>query len=79
MELKDKLVSSFFAFEDHLEDASPIHDIRNEAIKTFEQKGFPTKKEEAWKYTSLNSVLNTITAFSQRLKMLLSIKILSLT
>ncbi|WP_335972767.1 Fe-S cluster assembly protein SufD [Gaetbulibacter jejuensis] len=57
MELKDKLVSSFFAFEDHLEDASPIHDIRNEAIKTFEQKGFPTKKEEAWKYTSLNSVL----------------------
>jgi Fe-S cluster assembly protein SufD len=57
MELKDKLVSSFFAFEDHIEDASPIHDIRNEAIKTFEQKGFPTKKEEAWKYTSLNSVL----------------------
>jgi len=57
MELKDKLVSSFMALEDHLEDTSPIHDIRNQAIKTFEQEGFPTKKQEAWKYTSLKSVL----------------------
>ncbi|WP_338732525.1 Fe-S cluster assembly protein SufD [Mangrovimonas cancribranchiae] len=57
MELKDKLVSSFMAFEDHLEDTSPIHDVRNQAIKLFEQEGFPTKKDEAWKYTSLKSVL----------------------
>ncbi|GAA3775220.1 Fe-S cluster assembly protein SufD [Corallibacter vietnamensis] len=57
MNLKDKLVSSYIAFEDHLDDNSPLHDIRNQAIKTFEQKGFPSKKEEAWKYTSLNSVL----------------------
>ncbi|MBE9490040.1 MAG: Fe-S cluster assembly protein SufD [Bacteroidetes bacterium] len=59
MSLKDKLVSSFFAFEDHLEDDSPIHDIRSNAINIFEGKGFPTKKEEAWKYTSLKSILNT--------------------
>ena len=26
------------------------------AIKEFEDKGFPSKKEESWKYTSLNSV-----------------------
>ncbi|WP_417290554.1 Fe-S cluster assembly protein SufD [Corallibacter sp.] len=57
MNLKDKLVSSYIAFEDHLDDNSPLHDIRNQAIKTFEQEGFPSKKEEAWKYTSLNSVL----------------------
>ncbi|WP_053971012.1 Fe-S cluster assembly protein SufD [Mangrovimonas sp. ST2L15] len=57
MDLKDKLVSSFFAVEDYLEDSSPLHEIRNEAIKNFEQQGFPTKKQEAWKYTSLNSVL----------------------
>ena len=38
---------------------SPIHDIRSEAIKNFETKGFPSKKEEAWKYTSLNSILKT--------------------
>ncbi len=57
MSLKDKLLSSYIAIEDHLEVDSPLHDIRNKAIKTFEDKGFPTKKEEAWKYTSLNSLL----------------------
>ncbi|QRM88477.1 Fe-S cluster assembly protein SufD [Lacinutrix sp. WUR7] len=57
MDLKEKLVSSFLAFENHADLDSPIHDIRTEAIKTFETEGFPSKKEEAWKYTSLNSVL----------------------
>ncbi|TDI77117.1 MAG: Fe-S cluster assembly protein SufD, partial [Bacteroidetes bacterium] len=46
MTLKDKLLSSYIAFEDYLEDDSPLHDLRNEAIKTFEDKGFPTKKDE---------------------------------
>ncbi|WP_055442180.1 Fe-S cluster assembly protein SufD [Lacinutrix himadriensis] len=57
MDLKEKLVSSFLAFENHADLDSPIHDIRTEAIKTFETEGFPSKKEEAWKYTSLNSIL----------------------
>ena len=57
MDLKEKLVSSFMAFENTLDVDSPVHDIRTEAIKTFETEGFPTKREEAWKYTSLNSVL----------------------
>jgi len=57
MELKEKLVSSFMAFEDSVDVHSPVHDIRTEAIKMFENEGFPTKKQEAWKYTSLNSVL----------------------
>ncbi|QCE40996.1 Fe-S cluster assembly protein SufD [Psychroserpens sp. NJDZ02] len=57
MSLKEKLVSSFLAFENHVDIDSKIHDIRSEAIKTFEAEGFPTKKDEAWKYTSLNSVL----------------------
>ncbi|WP_298485184.1 Fe-S cluster assembly protein SufD [uncultured Maribacter sp.] len=56
MELKDKLVSSFMAFENNVDVENPVHDIRTEAIKNFETKGFPTKKEEAWKYTSLNSL-----------------------
>ncbi len=56
MELKDKLVSSFMAFENTVDLDSPIHEIRSEAIKNFENKGFPTKKDEAWKYTSLNSL-----------------------
>ena len=46
--LKDKLVSSYIAFEDHLEPDSPIHDLRNKAMKVFEEQGFPSKNEEAW-------------------------------
>jgi len=57
MDLKEKLVSSFLAFEESIDVHSPVHDIRNEAIKTFETEGFPSKKQEAWKYTSLNAIL----------------------
>lgn len=45
------------AFEDMVDIDSPVHNIRTEAIKTFETEGFPTKRQEAWKYTSLNSIL----------------------
>lgn len=57
MDLKDKLISSFLAFENNVNVDHPVHDIRSEALKVFEAKGFPTKKEEDWKYTSLNSLL----------------------
>ncbi len=56
MDLKDKLISSFMAFENNVDVNHPVHDIRSEAIRTFEEKGFPTKKQEAWKYTSLNNL-----------------------
>ncbi|MEX0313357.1 MAG: Fe-S cluster assembly protein SufD [Allomuricauda sp.] len=56
MDLKDKLLSSFIAFENNVDLDHPVHEIRSEAIKNFEAKGFPSKKEEAWKYTSLNSI-----------------------
>ena len=58
MELKEKLESSFMVFEDSVDVNTALHDIRSNAFKVFEKKGFPTKKEEAWKYTSLNTVLN---------------------
>ena len=57
MDLKEKLVSSFLAFENQIDIDTPVHDIRSEALKNFEEQGFPSKKEEAWKYTSLKSVL----------------------
>ena len=57
MDLKEKLISSFLAFENEVDVDTYVHDIRNEAIKTFEDKGFPTKKDEEWKYTSLNKIL----------------------
>ncbi len=56
MDLKDKLVSSFLAFENNIDVDDPVHDIRSEALRVFEGKGFPSKKDEAWKYTSLNSL-----------------------
>ena len=64
MELKEKLLSSFMAFEERIDVHSELHDVRTNAIKNFESKGFPTKKEEAWKYTSLNTILkNDFTVF----------------
>jgi len=57
MDLKEKLISSFLAFENEVDVDTYVHDIRSVAIKTFEDKGFPTKKDEEWKYTSLNRVL----------------------
>lgn len=57
MDLKEKLVSSFLAFENQVDVEAPVHDIRTEAMKVFEDNGFPSKKDEAWKYTSLNKVL----------------------
>lgn len=57
MDLKEKLVSSFMAFEERIDVHSELHDVRTSAIKNFENKGFPTKKDEAWKYTSLNAIL----------------------
>ena len=45
------------AFEESIDVHNELHDVRTLAIKNFENKGFPTKKEEAWKYTSLNAIL----------------------
>lgn len=67
MELKEKMLASFMAFEEKLESNDYLHEIRNAAIKNFENKGFPTKKEEAWKYTSLNAILkNDFSVFPKK-------------
>ena len=67
MELKEKLLASFLALENQIEIDYKVHDIRNEAIKAFETTGFPTKKDEAYKYTSLKKVLNgNLTVFPKQ-------------
>ncbi len=58
MELKEKILSSFLAFEQTIDIKSDIHKVRSNAIKDFEKVGLPTKKMEAWKYTSLTKVLD---------------------
>lgn len=57
MDLKEKLLSSFLVVDNQEDINAYVHEVRNDAIKLFEEKGFPTKKDEAWKYTSLNKIL----------------------
>jgi Fe-S cluster assembly protein SufD len=67
MELKEKLLTSFMAFEEKIDFHQELHEVRSQAIKNFENKGFPTKKEEAWKYTSLNTILkNDFSVFPKK-------------
>lgn len=47
------------AFENKVDVEDPVHEIRLGAIRNFESKGFPTNKEEAWKYTSLRKLAKT--------------------
>lgn len=56
MNLKEKWVTAFEAFP-HKDDI--LKDIRKEALSFFAEKGFPHKKIEAWKYTSLSKLQAT--------------------
>tara|TARA_B110000008_G_scaffold201019_1_gene199680 strand:+ start:303 stop:1619 length:1317 start_codon:yes stop_codon:yes gene_type:complete len=67
MPLTEKLISSFLAFELDIDINSPIHSIRTNAIKKFERLGFPNRKLENWKYTSLNRIIKEdYTVFSKK-------------
>ena len=55
--LTEKLISSFMVLENQVNTYTDLHQTRTKALKNFENKGFPTKKDEAWKYTSLNAIL----------------------
>ncbi|UCE93215.1 MAG: Fe-S cluster assembly protein SufD [Flavobacteriaceae bacterium] len=59
MDLKEKLVASFMAFENrgNVDLDSKVHEIRSAAIERFEKEGFPDRKNEEWKYTSLKALL----------------------
>lgn len=55
-DLKDKLIKDFEIFEGGLngEAKSAVHDIRKQAIQNFNKMGFPTVKNEDWKYTNVS-------------------------
>ena len=44
MELKEKLVSSFVAFEEEMDLNTKVHQIRSKNFDYFEKTGFPSKK-----------------------------------
>jgi len=56
MNFEEKILDSFIAFEQDLDLLNPIHSDRKDALKRFEKSGFPSKKDESWKYTSLKSI-----------------------
>lgn len=58
MELKEKIISSYIAQQNQAISINKyVHRLRSDAIDIFEKKGFPTIKEEEWKYTNLKPVL----------------------
>ncbi|MEO8210004.1 MAG: Fe-S cluster assembly protein SufD [bacterium] len=59
IDLKIKLLEDFRNLESSLngETKNYFHKIRQDAISSFEELGFPVKKLEEWKYTNINPIL----------------------
>lgn len=57
--LKENIISSFFLFENSLngDRNTSFHKIRLKAFDYFNNVGFPSKKDEAWRYTNLKPLL----------------------
>ena len=67
MELKETLLSSYLAFDAEDGPQNKLQKHRREAIEVFENQGFPTKKLEDWKYTSLRSLTKeTLSVFPKK-------------
>lgn len=62
---KEQAIESYFeqftAFEKTLngEAVSRVHQLRRDAMQKFSAGGFPTQKDEAWRYTNLNALTGT--------------------
>ena len=58
-EFKDQLLAAFRDNEERMngERKAPVHQLRRAALKQFEQLGFPTIRNEEWKYSSVNGLL----------------------
>jgi len=58
--IKDLYLSKYEWFCSTLNGQSelPFKEIRDKAINRFSKKGFPTLKDEEWKYTNVSSIIN---------------------
>ena len=56
---REQYLSSFKAFEQGLNGkaGTPLHQLRRQAIAQFAAQGFPTNRDEEWRYTSLAPLL----------------------
>lgn len=58
--IKEKYLSEFRKAEDNMngEASSEFHQFRKNAIKKFDELGFPALKNEDWKYTNISPLFN---------------------
>ena len=67
MTLKDKLISDFKDAELRLngEAQTPLHRTRQQALRSFEELGFPTVRHEEWKYSNVSTLAKQAFDFGQ--------------
>jgi len=51
------MILNFDAFQKNNQSGSELDSIRIKNFNIFQKKGFPSKKEENWKYTDLKTIL----------------------
>ncbi|MGC8594601.1 MAG: Fe-S cluster assembly protein SufD [Candidatus Kryptoniota bacterium] len=58
-DVKSKYISLFNDFKNRLngEKSGPIHEARQNALKTFTEVGFPTLRMEDWRFTDISPIL----------------------
>jgi len=52
------MISNFDEFQKANQSGRELNDIRIKNLNLFKEKGFPSKKEENWKYTDLKTILS---------------------
>ncbi|WP_025762010.1 Fe-S cluster assembly protein SufD [Dyadobacter tibetensis] len=67
IDLKTKLVADFYAKEAVIngEATSDFHQKKRAAISTFEELGFPSRKDEEWKYSSVKDLVSASYKFNE--------------
>jgi Fe-S cluster assembly protein SufD len=63
----DWYIDSFRKFEDRLngQSSSEVHRLRKQALKSFQDLGYPTTKHEEWKYTNVSPLIDQNFELSQ--------------
>ena len=52
------MILDFDKFQKAKQNGSELNDIRIKNLNIFKKKGFPSKREENWKYTDLKTILS---------------------
>ncbi len=71
VDLKEALVNKFSSFEKSLNGhaATPLHQVRKQALEAFNTLGFPTIKHEEWKYTNVAAAVKADYTLAQEEKL----------